>query len=287
MSPSRRRRWSPSRRSWRVASTKRSWLGARIMNSSSWRRASVERSSCRSSTTSHSSSWSELKSASNCSRILFHLKLGGRGHRSHEARAGGRRTQRTGHRHPERQVVALGALHRGPRRRAPPSPPPAATNAPGLSCHCPPGWTAGPRDDGVQPLEELRAQHHPAGHRWHGNRGRSFGSEHRVLSCHDPRCPLPPRAAQRAGTEPWRRRPTQSSSGLRASSPAGHTVRSRWTPTSCMRRWTCGRGFETRTFPPEARTAHGLHEGAQPHRVDAADVTQVDDHIGPGSLSRL
>ena len=51
-SPSSRRRCSPSRRSWRVASTNRRVTGARISRSSSCRSSSSLRTSCRSSITS-------------------------------------------------------------------------------------------------------------------------------------------------------------------------------------------------------------------------------------------
>ncbi len=63
-SPARRSRCRPSRRSWRVTRTNRKAGGARMISSSSWRSASGEHNSCRSSMTSQTRSSSEARSSS-------------------------------------------------------------------------------------------------------------------------------------------------------------------------------------------------------------------------------
>ena len=69
-SPARRSRCKPSRRSWRVTRTNRRAAGARMISSSSWRSASAEPSSCRSSITSQTCSSSAARSSSSRSTTV-------------------------------------------------------------------------------------------------------------------------------------------------------------------------------------------------------------------------
>ena len=114
-SPASRSRCRPSRRSCRVESTNRSPAGARMSSSSSWRIASAERSSCRSSMTSQTRSCQAAQIGEQPLDDRPAVQIGSRRQRPDQLRPGGGVPQRAEHRQPEPLRVAFLTLHRHPR----------------------------------------------------------------------------------------------------------------------------------------------------------------------------